>query len=66
MSKLQNKILDPKPISKMTPKGKKDSKGFQKQKIKKVRKQKGYIMKVITKEILTEGQNGCAIPSKAC
>ena len=40
MSKLQNNISDPKPTSKIDQKGQQSTKGFQKLKIKKVRKQK--------------------------
>ena len=40
MSKLQDKISDPKPTWKIAQKGQKGSKGLQKLRIKKVRKQK--------------------------
>ena len=42
MSKLQNKILDPKPTSEIAQKDKKGSKWFQKLKMQNVRKQEGY------------------------
>ena len=47
MSKLQNKVSNPKPNSKITQKDQKGSKGFQNLEIKKSEDKKGYIMKVI-------------------
>ena len=47
MSKLQNKFSDPKPSQKKAQKDQKGSKWFQKLKMQKVRKLKGYTMKPI-------------------